>query len=436
MTHRDVELLAIGAGPSNLALAVALEELGPPDLAENSIIVERNRSIEWQSGLLLPWAKSQVSFLKDLATLRDPCSRFSFLNYLHAVGRLDQFVNMGSFTPYRLEISGYLAWVAASLTKVRVELGRACTRVEPRRDADGRLIGWLTRLADGDTISSRYLVIGVGRDPYVPPAFAGLSSDRVVHSTRYRHRVAKLPAELPHRVAVIGGAQSAAEMFRALQEDLPNSDVTWVMRSIGLRADEGTKFVNELYYPSYVDRFYDTPPEGREQILREMHRTNYTGTAPWLLDALYSDRYLDRLTGRNRGRIVPLTEVRSAREADGEVVLDLTDLRTGARSQLHQDLVLLGTGFRPQMPSLVRDLAASLRLDRIEVSRRYRLILDEPTTAACYLQGINEATHGISDSLLSVLAHRSADIVGDVLAGRAVHPRSDVLGIARGREAA
>jgi L-ornithine N5-oxygenase len=436
MTHRDVELLAIGAGPSNLALAVALEEIGPPDLAESSIIVERNPSIEWQSGLLLPWAKSQVSFLKDLATSRDPCSPFSFLSYLHESGRLDQFVNMGSFTPFRLEISGYLAWVAASLTKVRLELGRACSRVEPRRDTDGRLIGWLTRLADGDTVFSRYLVIGVGRDPYVPRAFADLPHDRVVHSTRYRHRMAQLSAEVPYRVAIIGGAQSAAEMFRALQEDLPNSDVTWVMRSIGLHADEGTKFINELYYPSYVDQFYDTPPEGREQILREMHRTNYTGTAPWLLDALYSDLYLGRLTGRDRGRIVPMTEVHSARDADSEVVLDLTDLRTGTVSELRQDLIFLGTGFTPQMPSLVRDLAASLRLDRIEVSRQYRLVLEEPTTAACYLQGVNESTHGISDSLLSVLAHRSADVVGDVLARRDALPRDDVLGSTRGREAA
>ena len=33
MTNHDVELLAIGAGPANLALAVALEELGADDLA-------------------------------------------------------------------------------------------------------------------------------------------------------------------------------------------------------------------------------------------------------------------------------------------------------------------------------------------------------------------------------------------------------------------
>src|SRR5690606_20042527 len=39
--------------------------------------------------------------------------------------------------------------------------------------------------------------------------------------------------------------------------------------------------------------------------------------------------------------------------------------------------------------------------------------------AACYLQGVNESTHGIADSLLSIAAHRAADITADILAHRA-----------------
>lgn len=144
MNSREIELLAIGAGPSNLGLAVALEELAP-DLAENSLIIERNQTVEWQSGMLLPWAKSQVSFLKDLATLRNPRSRFTFLSFLKATGRIDGFINMGSLTPYRLEISAYLDWVARSLSKVSVELGRDCVRIEPSRDDSGTLTGWSPR---------------------------------------------------------------------------------------------------------------------------------------------------------------------------------------------------------------------------------------------------------------------------------------------------
>jgi len=425
MSNRDVELLAIGGGPANLALAVALEELGSGnglgsgDLAENSLVIERSPTVQWQQGLLMPWATSQVSFLKDVVTLRNPRSRFSFLNYLHSVGRLDDFINLGSSTPHRIEISAYLAWVASSLSKVRLELGRECASIEPHRDGRGTLTGWRTRLADGSTITSRYLVIGAGRDPYVPAVFAGLPASRMIHSTQYRSRVAELSGSERRRVAVVGSAESAAEMFHALPDDLPGCDIVWLMRSIGLKKYDTNKFVNELFYPSFVDEFYGSRPEGREQILREMHRTNYSGVAAGLLDRLYSDLYLDRLTHRNHRRVVTMAEVTGAREEGGEAVLEITDRTTGTVTELHRDLVFLGTGFVREQPALIRRLAAALGLARVAVSRRYRLQLDEPATAACYLQGVNEASHGIADSLLSMLAPRAADITADILAHRA-----------------
>lgn len=433
MTDQEVELLAIGAGPANLALAVALEELAPADLAENSLVIERGPAVEWQSGLLLPWAKSQVSFVKDLVTLRDPTSRFSFLSYLHDAGRLNEFTNMGSFLPYRLEISGYLAWVAEQLARVRVEVNRECVAIDPQRGPGGAVTGWLTRLADGSTIASRYLVLGIGREPYIPQVFADLPGNRVVHSSQYRYRLAELSRDVPYRVAVVGGAQSAAEMFRALAQDLPHCDLTFIIRGIGLRTPELTKFTNQLYYASFVDEFYATPPEGREQLLREMKRTNYASTMPDLLEALYTDLYLDRLTGAQHRRIMSMTQVTGAREVDDEVVLGLTDTRTGAVSTLARDLVFLGTGYRREMPGLIAKLGAALGLERMDVSRQYRLVTGDPSDAACYLQGVNESTHGIADSLLSIAAHRAADITADILAHRGAESDGRPLAV-RGAE--
>src|SRR5260370_27937950 len=71
MIDREVELLAVGAGPSNLALAVALEELAP-DLAANSLIIESAAAVERQPGLLLHMAERQASFLHDLPTQPNP----------------------------------------------------------------------------------------------------------------------------------------------------------------------------------------------------------------------------------------------------------------------------------------------------------------------------------------------------------------------------
>jgi L-ornithine N5-oxygenase len=418
MSSREVELLAIGAGPSNLGLAVALEELAP-ELARDSLVIERGTRIEWQQGLLLPWAKSQVSFLKDLVTLRNPRSPFTFVSFLHATGRLDDFVNLGSFTPYRPEISAYLEWVVSRLEKVTVELGRECVSVRPQRDAAGSLTGWLTTLADGSTIASRYLVVGTGRDANIPAELAGLPAGRVIHSTRYKQRVAELSADAPYRVALIGGSQSAAEVYRALRENLPGGDVAWVMRSVGPTADMSSGFTNELYYPSYVDEFYEAPAEAREYIRDQMYRTNYSCMTPAMLQTLYTEQYLDRLSNRTDRRIIPMTDVTGAREQDGEVVLELTDRRTGKVTELARDLVFLGTGFSWRTPALIRSLADALGLAEVEVTRRYRLRLGEPSPAACYLQGVNEASHGIGDALLSVLADRAGDITRDLLEHRA-----------------
>jgi L-ornithine N5-oxygenase len=419
MTHQDVEVLAIGAGPSNLAFAVAVEETAPDELAHNTLVIERDDSVAWQRGMLLPEAQSQVSFLKDLVTLRDPRSRFSFVNYLHSVGRLEDFVNLGSFVPYRTEISRYLQWVAESLSRVRLELGRECVGIEPRRAADGTLVGFTARLRNGDTIACRYMVVGAGRDPHVPQVFTSLPSERVIHSTEYVPRIAKVDKDKPHRVAVVGGAQSAAEMFAAVQQDLPLCRPTMVMRSIGLNTYESSKFTNELYFPSFVDEFFSAVPAARAQLLAEMHRSNYAGLAPGTLDMLYRQFYLDRLAGQGRLDMITMVDVAAAREDGDDIVLTLVDRKSGRNRDVRVDLVLLGTGFVRQMPRMVSALGASLGLDRIEVTRDYRLVLDAPATAGCYLQGVNEATHGIADSLLSVLALRSHEILNDLRRHRA-----------------
>jgi L-ornithine N5-oxygenase len=413
--RQKVDLLAVGAGPANLALAIAVEEMAPL-LSNSTLIVERHDDVAWQRGMLLPWTQSQVSFLKDLVTLRNPRSEFSFVNYLHSVGRLDEFINLGSFTPYRLEISAYLRWVATSLEKVQISYGRHCLSIEPVRTGSGRTTGWLTRMADGQELVSRDVVVGVGRDPYVPDEFQHLPADRIIHSTEFSGRVAALDPDAPRRVVVVGGAQSAAEMLWATHQNWPKAQLTMVMRSIGLNNYESSKFTNELFYPSFVDEFHSASAPARSQLLDEMHRTNYSGLAPAMLESLYRQMYLERLTGSERIRILTMTEIVDAQLRDGEVVLTTFDRLTRATTTVACDVVLLGTGFTKTMPRLVQDLAAAVGVEEITVTRAYRMVTPPSVTAGCYLQGVNEATHGIADSLLSVLAVRSQDIVRDILA--------------------
>jgi L-ornithine N5-oxygenase len=417
LQYREVELLAIGAGPANLALAVALEELAP-DVARNSLIIEQHENVEWQRGMLLPWSQSQVSFLKDLVTQRNPLSEYSFVNYLHSVGRLNEFINLGSFTPYRLEISNYLRWVAESLRTVQISYGQRCVSIEPQRAAGGEVTSWLVRTSDGSEIACRTLVIGAGRDAYIPEELTHLPRERVIHSTEFGPRTAELDPNAHHRFVVVGGAQSAAEMLWTAHQNFPNAQCTMVMRSIGLNGYESSKFTNELFYASFVDKFHSALPEARNQLLREMHRSNYSGLAPATLDMLYRQMYLERLTGTERLKMITMAEIAKADVDGDDVVLTLTDRKNGFSDELRCDTMLLGTGFVKQMPKIIRDLAAAAGQAEVGVSRSYRMHLDPSFSAACYLQGVNEATHGIADSLLSVLAARSGEIVADLLAHR------------------
>ncbi|HEX4728961.1 MAG TPA: SidA/IucD/PvdA family monooxygenase, partial [Jatrophihabitans sp.] len=309
MDYPEIELLAIGAGPSNLALAVAIEELAPADFASRCLVVEQHQDIGWQRGMLLPWAQSQVSFLKDLVTMRNPRSRFSFINYLYETDRLHDFINMSSFLPFRLEISNYLQWVAQSLTRVRVQYGRRCMRVDAVRSAAGEITAWLVELSDGSVLSARNLVVGIGRDPHVPAVFSSLDKAKIIHSTQYADRLGELDRAAPLRLVVVGAAQSAAEMLWESYQRMPAAQCAMIMRTVGLGYYQTSQFTNELYFPSFTDTFYAARPEARQRVLQEMRRTNYAGVTPELLNTIYRQMYLERLTGQQRLRMIPSVDI-------------------------------------------------------------------------------------------------------------------------------
>jgi L-ornithine N5-monooxygenase len=128
--------------------------------------------------------------------------------------------------------------------------------------------------------------------------------------------------------------------------------------------------------------------------------------------------YLERLTGTERLRMATMVDVTEARLDGNDVVLTLADRRTGLLDELRCDVVLLGTGFERSVPEMVRKAAGLVGVDDVKVNRAYRMITPPEGTAGCYLQGTNESSHGIADSLMSVIATRAGEIVADILAHR------------------
>ena len=114
-THENSvrDIVGIGIGPGNLGLAVAIEEQAPE---LDALFVEARPEFNWHPGMLLEGSNMQISFLKDLVTVRNPQSRFSFINYLHHSDRLIDFINRQTFTPERVEFADYLRWIADHIT--------------------------------------------------------------------------------------------------------------------------------------------------------------------------------------------------------------------------------------------------------------------------------------------------------------------------------
>lgn len=83
------DLIGIGFGPSNVAMAIALGEHNARAGEQEAITAhffEQQPCFGWHRGMLIDDATMQVSFLKDLVTLRNPASEFSFLCYLKSKG--------------------------------------------------------------------------------------------------------------------------------------------------------------------------------------------------------------------------------------------------------------------------------------------------------------------------------------------------------------
>lgn len=415
MTYSKFDVLGLGYGPSNIALAVCFDELSEEERCFSLAFAEKDRNTAWHRGILLPWSLSQVSFMKDLATLRNPRSRFSFVNYLHENGRLDDFVNLGVFTPLRSEVSDYLSWAGRTVSKSQCHFEHECVELSGV-EAGGVVRSWKATFSNGAEFEASDLVVSVGRDLNIPKEFKefkDIPEKLVFHSENYLSGIAEHRGRKGLRVAVIGSAQSAAEVFRSVHDDLPDCRPTVIMRRAGFRYYDTSPFLNELFQPAYVDRFYAMSEESRKDILQQMHMANYGGLAPFLLNDLYRMQYLQRVEGKETSRIVTMTEIMSAKADGDEVKLTLRDKTTNKLKDEVFDLVILGTGFANRLPLVLEGidhLIPRTETGQHSLSRDYQLGMAENVEAGLFLQGLAESTHGIADTLLSNLADRSQRI--------------------------
>lgn len=245
------DLVCVGFGPASLAIAIALHDAledashGKRYKLPKICFLEKQQQFAWHAGMMVPGSKMQISFIKDLATVRDPRSEFTFLNYLKSQGRLVDFTNLGTFLPSRLEFGDYMRWCANHFVDV-VAYGQEVLKVTEAASetaSSGKVESFIVESRDVQSgqISSRHarnVIIAVGGKPRVPPGIP--HHPRILHSSSYctRIRNALRDTSKSYQVAVLGSGQSAAEIFHDLYQRYPNAKTTLIMRDSALRPSD------------------------------------------------------------------------------------------------------------------------------------------------------------------------------------------------------
>ncbi len=420
-----LDLLGVGFGPSNLALAIAVSEHNsavPERERLRARFLERQECFGWHRGMLIDDATMQVSFLKDLVTLRNPASDFSFLAYLHEQGRLVDFVNHKTLFPLRVEFHDYFRWAADRVSHL-VSYGTEVTAVRPVVEG-GRVAHFEVSTRDGAVHAARNLVVATGLVPSLPE---GMSvSDRVWHNSDLLHKVDSVSRA--SRFVVVGAGQSAAETTAMLHERFAEAEVCAVFSRYGYSPSDDSPFANRVFDPAAVDEFHGAPQDVRDQLLAYHANTNYSVVDIELIEDLYRRHYREKVIGEQRLRILNASRVAEVAETDDGVRVTVESLTTGRHTVLHADVVVCATGYRPgDVTTLLGEAATMLRRDeagRPLVARDYRLLTESDADAAVYVQGgATEHSHGITSSLLSNNAVRSQEILDSVL-GRTASTQS------------
>ncbi|KAL8846638.1 MAG: hypothetical protein Q9221_008278 [Calogaya cf. arnoldii] len=428
--HQEAQydLVCVGFGPASLAIAIALHDRG---INARVLYIEKQRGFIWHAGMLLPDARMQISFLKDMATLRDPTSKFTFVNYLKCKNRLVAFTNLSTFLPLREEYNDYMSWCAAHFED-DVQYGHETTSVSAIYNEDGPVETWQVTSKDTEThrsrtVTTRNVVIAIGGKPRIPIPTTGVES-QIVHSSSYSTAVPQIlkPTNEPHSIAVVGGGQSSAEIFNDLQTRYPNSSVSLFTGASALKPSDDSPFVNEVFDPERVDDFYRLPPESRQQSTLSNKATNYGVVRPELLDRLYESMYHQRLHEPDQDKwafkIVPWREVIGFEKDDQKIRLRLKNTSSSngevSISDDSFDLAILGTGYeRKGHETLLESTRGLLAEEGFKVERDYRVKYRKDLVkegCGVWLQGCCEDTHGLGDTLLSMLAVRGGEMVDSI----------------------
>ena len=414
MTANRSSVVGIGFGPSNIALAVAMRDLG---FKQSVRFFEAAANERWQHHMLLDGSDIQHNPLRDFSTPVNPMGYFTFTNYLKENAKFFEYLNLGLTYAYRHEFADYVAWVRSHFDEL-IELDS----VERLESTGGDNPEWLVTLASGKQHFAKVAVVGTGRARRIPKVPGATGNPAVIHLCDYLAHVADRSRTDP--IVVIGASQSAAEIaIDLLRRGFSN--VHLVHRSFSLQLKDTSPFSDRVYFPEFTDYFYSLPAAARAEISRELRRTNYSSVDKDVLDDLYRLRYQAGLSGTQPLQIHNNHEVVAFNGDADDRVIRIREKYLGTEREVPFALAIFATGFLDMgvdgpdaIPQPLRTLSADLLTESggADVARNYRV--NFPAGAnypPLFLNGLCESSHGFGDAgSFSLVSIRARDILSAI----------------------
>ncbi|MBM9591690.1 SidA/IucD/PvdA family monooxygenase [Leptospira sp. 201903075] len=415
-----LDILGIGFGPSNLALAIQMHEL---NVFENKKVkfIEKKNSFVWQPGLLLPNTNLQIHFLKDLVTLINPCSKFTFINYLNENGRLLDFINLNISCPSRFEFNDYLTWAASQFSEFVIYNSYIKNIIPVVLSGEIQYFN-VSYIIDNEefNLDAKNIILASGRSPKKPDIFSheydGIS---IIHSDKFTStdlfEKTKQEKDGFSKVAIVGAGQSAAEIFNHLIENMgSNVKLYNFIRGYGYNPSDSSPFRNQVFNPEFVDVFFQLEKNYQKEILNKLSNTNYSVVDSDLIEEIYTKLYhMRHIEKSDKATILSMTEIEKVeRTFDNKINLTYKDKLTGISNIETLDYIILATGYDQVFIKNKYFIEFNELLDQknngeIQLNRDYSVKFKVPSTSKIFLQGYSESTHGLSDSLISVIANRA-----------------------------
>ncbi|MBC8756877.1 SidA/IucD/PvdA family monooxygenase [Kordia sp. YSTF-M3] len=400
------DTIGVGFGPSNIALAVAHQEME----SERTIkFLDASTTPGWQLGVTIPGSDIQHNPLRDFATPRNPRSQFGYLSYLQDVGRLLDYLNLDAPYPPRSEYSKYVEWVAKRFDNLVSYDSKVKDISIVESDFEENV--FLEIKTSSETYKARSISFAPGRSHNIPKVFKSILSKKVAHFTKYNLLLQQFSQTKPKRIAIIGGSQSAVEIILDLHAKFPETEIICIHRKFSFVLKDTSPFTEDLLLPENIDYFYNSSKKSKNELSAQIIRSNYGSVDEDILKELYFTLYENRLHNNNTIQIYKNQEVIEAYELDNQVQLKIKDLHTGALQNQSVDAVILGTGFRNfgarENEELIHPLLENIKKfykreedGTFSVTRDYQLIpVDGKSNfPKIYLNGLCESTHGLADA--------------------------------------